>query len=380
MLSRMNPRAILAYTLALCLAQMALAQDPYPGRYTEPVEKSSPNRQTQFDQVGAYAQRLHDAAPENRDAFFQPNYRSERAYIRSTKELRKALHSRIGYPPPLAKDAAEPRWEKLADDPYATIYRVWLEVLEGVEAYGLVSIPRGLNGKAPLMICQHGGGGNPELVHGMLEGVGTGNYGWMTMRALKEGYVTLEPALLFPFGGKEEIKGPNRQKLDQDLQFLGTSILAVEVYKISRLIDIACERPEVDKDRIAMMGLSYGGCYTLYTAALDTRIDAAVSSCFFNERKRYLWSDWSYFGFMNEFNDAEVAALICPRAFMIEVGDNDTLFAVDGAKAESLRAKKYWDGLGLSDRYVFTAFSGGHEFKGDGAYEFVRKHLEKDTK
>ena len=94
MLSRMNPRAILAYTLALCLAQMALAQDPYPGRYTEPVEKSSPNRQTQFDQVGAYAQRLHDAAPENRDAFFQPTYRSERAYIRSTKELRKALHSR----------------------------------------------------------------------------------------------------------------------------------------------------------------------------------------------------------------------------------------------------------------------------------------------
>lgn len=100
-----------------------------------------------------------------------------------------------------------------------------------------------------------------------------------------------------------------------------------------------------------MMGLSYGpGRHTLYTAALDTRIDAAVSSCFFNERKRYLWSDWSYFGFMNEFNDAEVAALICPRAFMIEVGQQRYLrSAVDGAKAESLRAKKYWDGLGLSD-------------------------------
>lgn len=380
MLSRMNPRNSFYYFVLILLATVARADDPFPGRYTESVEKSSPNRQTQFDQVGAYAQRLHEAAPKNREAFFQPNYRSEKAYVRSTKELRKAVENRIGFPPPMQKHSAKPRWEEIADDPYATIFRVWLEVVDGVEAYGLVSIPHGLTGKAPLMICQHGGGGNPELVHGMLEGAGVGNYGWMTMRALKEGYVTLEPALLFPFGGKEDIKGPNRQKLDQDLQYLGTSILAVEVYKISRLIDVACARPEVDKDRIAMMGLSYGGCYTLYTAALDTRIDAAVSSCFFNERKRYLWSDWSYFNFMNEFNDAEVCALICPRAFMIEVGDNDTLFAVDGAKAESARAKKYWDGLGLSDRYVFTAFAGGHEFKGDGAYEFVRKHLKKDTK
>lgn len=50
----------------------------------------------------------------------------------------------------------------------------------------------------------------------------------------EEGYVTLEPALRSPSAAKKKLKVPDCQKLDQDLQFLGTSILAVEVYKISR--------------------------------------------------------------------------------------------------------------------------------------------------
>lgn len=364
-----------ALAMALCRAN---ADDPFPGRYTEAPETSGPGRQREFDQLGAYVQRLHEAAPAHRDATFQPDYSSEDAYVRSTRPLRETVCKRIGFPPPAITRFAKPRWEHVADDPYASIYRVWVEVLEGVDAYGIVSVPRGLNAPAPLMVCQHGGGGNPELVHGMIEGVGTGNYGWMTMRALKEGYVTLEPALLFPYRGEEKIDGPNRQKLDQELQYLGTSILAVELYKIFRLIDVACSRPEVDRARIGMIGLSYGGLYTLYATALDTRIRAAVSSCYFNERRRYLWQDWSYFNFMNEFNDAEVCALICPRPFLIEVGGTDTLFAVDGAQAESARAKRYWDGLGLSGRFVFEVFDGGHEFRGDRAYDFMKQQLRKE--
>ncbi|NUM52974.1 MAG: acetylxylan esterase [Candidatus Hydrogenedentes bacterium] len=368
--------ACLALPAIVCCAY---ADELFPDRYTEPAENSRENRQVRYDEIGTYVQRLHDAAAQRRDAAFQPDFTNETRYVRSTWKLRESVCERIGYPPPMIKRFAKPRYEKIADDPYATIYRVWVEVLDGVEAYGLISIPRGLTKPAPLMVCQHGGGGNPELVHGMIEGVGAGNYGWMTLRALKEGYVTLEPALLFPYGGKENIEGLNRHQLDQQLQYLGTSILAVELYKIFRLIDVACARSEVDRDRIGMMGLSYGGLYTLYAAALDTRIGAAVSSCYFNERRRYLWQDWSFFNFMNEFNDAELCALICPRPFLIEVGDADTLFAVDGAKSEALRAKRYWDGLGISDRFVFEVFAGGHEFKGDHAYEFMRKHV-KDAK
>jgi len=213
----------------------------------------------------------------------------------------------------------------------------------------------------------------------MLEGAGTGNYGWMTQRALAEGYVTLEPALIFPFGGKEAIEGPDRRTMDEQLQNLGTSILAVELWKIFRLTDAVLQRPEVDRDKIGMMGLSYGGLYTLYAAALDPRIDAAVSSCFFNERRRYSWQDWSFFNYMNTFNDAEICALISPRPLLIEVGDADTLFAIEGARAEAGRARRHWDGLGKPENFVLDVFPGGHEFKGNMAYAFMQTHLKKGT-
>lgn len=376
----MNPRSItLALILSCGVLHSAQADDPFPGRYTEPPEKSAPVRQHEYDQMNAYIQRLQDAAPAKRDTAFKPDFSSEEAFYVSTVRLRDTIRKRIGFPPPLVQRFTKARFEQIADDPYATVYRMWIEALEGVDAYAIFSVPHGLKGPAPLLICQHGGGGNPELIHGMLEGVGTGNYDWMTQRALREGYVTLEPALIFPYGGKEPIQGPPRRDLDQSLQYLGTSILAVELWKIFRCIDAARARPEVDRDRIGMMGLSYGGLYTLYATALDDRILAAVSACFFNERRRYPWTDWSFAGFMNEFNDAEVCALICPRPFMIEVGDRDPLFAVEGAQAEAVRARRYWEGLGVPDRFVFHVFSGGHEFKSDGAFAFINPLLKKGS-
>jgi len=348
--------------------------EPYSDRHQEPIEDTHANRQRQYDQIGGYLERMKAESVARRDAFFQLDFSSLEAYAASQGKLRDQVKSRIGYPPTNAV-AAEPRLEHVADDAYASIYRMWLEVVEGVEVYGILSIPHGLTGPAPLLICQHGGGGNPELIQGMIPDMGAGNYGWMVQRALEQGYVTYAPALIFPFRGEEELNGPERRELDRELRYVGTSILALELYKIARAVDEIVKRPEVDPGRVGMMGLSYGGCYTLYATALDTRIKAAVSSCYFNERARYPWSDWSYFNFLNEFADAELCGLIAPRPFLIEVGEKDELFAVEGARTEAERARVYWDKLGVPERFVFEVFDGGHEFKGDQAYDFVRPYL-----
>jgi dienelactone hydrolase len=349
--------------------------DPYPGRYREPIEASRPIRQRQFDEINAYTKRMERTAPAKRDDFFTPDFSDAEAFQRSTIPLRATVRERLGFPPPLIRRGTTPQWKHVADDAYASLFRLHYEVLEGVEAYGILCVPHGLTEKAPLLVCQHGGGGNPELIYPMMPEGGTGNYGWMVQRALQEGYVTYSPAMIFPYGGKEEIHGPNRRQLDERLRYLGTSIIAVELWKIFRGIDAAGQRPEVDRTRIGMMGLSYGGQYTLYAAALDTRIQVAVSSCYFNERMRYAWSDWSFFNFFNECNDAELCALICPRPLLIEVGEHDQLFAVEGAKAEAKRAKRYWNELGMGNRFVFDAFSGEHEFNGGKAYDFIRPYL-----
>lgn len=55
-----------------------------------------------------------------------------------------------------------------------------------------------------------------------------------------------------------------------------------------------CDMPEIDADRVAMIGLSYGGYFTLHTMAADNRIKAGYCAGVFNDRDVYDWADWSY--------------------------------------------------------------------------------------
>ena len=36
--------------------------------------------------------------------------------------------------------------------------------MDGVHAYGIYMVPKKIKDKAPLIIAQHGGGGNPEAI------------------------------------------------------------------------------------------------------------------------------------------------------------------------------------------------------------------------
>ncbi|MBI5094941.1 MAG: acetylxylan esterase [Candidatus Hydrogenedentes bacterium] len=361
------------FVLAIAMAAQPVTNDPFPGRYREDITASHGIRQDQFNQVHAYLDALKKEAADRRAEFFKPDYSSADAFAKSCEPLRKRVLERIGYPPPKTSPDKEPRVEKVAEDEYSTIYRMWLEVLEGVEGYSILTIPKGLAGPAPLMICQHGGGGSPEVIAPFTgdRGDGTFNYGWMVQRAVQRGYVTWAPELIFPVAGVEKIEGPDRLALDAGLRYVGTSLLAVELWKIHRGLDVVLRRPEIDPNRVAMMGLSYGGLYTLFATALESRIKVAVSSCYFNDRLRYSWADWSFHNYLNEFADPEIGALICPRPLMVEVGDKDALFVVDGARSQAPLARRHWEKLGLSSRFQYVEFDGAHEFKGERAYEFV---------
>ena len=78
--------------------------------------------------------------------------------------------------------------------------------------------------------------------------------------------------------------------------------------------------PEIPKDRIGVIGSGEGGFIALCAAALDTRIQAALVSGYFDSRQR-VWQEPIYrnlFGLLREFGDAEVATLIAPRTLIIE--------------------------------------------------------------
>ena len=110
-----------------------------------------------------------------------------------------------------------------------------------------------------------------------------------------------------------------------------------------------------------MVGLSYGGFYTLFAAAVDTRIKSAISCAFFNTRDKYPWNDWTWFGAAEKFDDAEIAALVYPRKLCLQIGTKDELFDVEYGKKSYEKLLEMCESVG--DGWVkLVAFDGKHEF------------------
>ena len=105
----------------------------------------------------------------------------------------------------------------------------------------------------------------------------------MTRRILKNDVHVFAPQLLI--WCPERYKLPfERVDIDRDLKQVGSSITAIEIYSIQKALDLFSEKPYIDEERIGMIGLSYGGFYTLFTAACDKRIKSCISCSFVNDR------------------------------------------------------------------------------------------------
>ena len=86
-----------------------------------------------------------------------------------------------------------------------------------------------------------------------------------------------------------------------------------------------------------------------------------AASCQYNDRLRYCWADWTWKGSAG-FLDAEMAALVAPRALFLEAGEKDELFAPDSFLAECKRAEPFFDAANAACRLKYRVFNGNHEF------------------
>jgi hypothetical protein len=109
------------------------------------------------------------------------------------------------------------------------------------------------------------------------------------------------------------------------------------------------------------VGLSYGGFYTLYATAVDTRIRSAMSCSWFNTRDAYPWPDWTWQNAAELYDDAEIACLVYPRRLCLEIGTRDELFAPEGGRASFARITELCHSVG-TDWVELIEFDGKHEF------------------
>ncbi len=340
----------------------------------ESLAVGRPHRERMLAEMEALVKRERATADRRRREYFRPAGGTPAAYARSLGKYRRDFYALLGWPlSPAPESPARPtaRRELVGEDELGKVYRLWIRTLPGLETYGLYFVPSAA-GPHPLMLCQHGGLGTPELVGGLLGG--TANYNDMVLRVRRRGFAVFAPQLQL----WSENYGPanQRQNFDAHLKQLGGSITALEIYRLRRSLDYLCERPEIEAKRVGMVGLSYGGHFTLFTTAADPRIKAALSSCFFNDRYAYNWADWTWKGAAQKFLDPEVVGLICPRPLWIEVGVKDELFNVAGARRQAGRVRTYYRAAGVPKHFTFRAFAGGHELDRDEAgLDFLCQHV-----
>ena len=309
------------------------------------------------------------------------NSKSKRLIKNTDREtLRKKYIDMLGYPLICGNSGDKPeiavKKEYLGEYENMIMTRYQLEIMPDFWIYGILYEPKEKSGsgKDALVIAQHGGLGSPEIIGGLV--FDSANYNHLVKRIIRKGIKIFAPQLLlwdqnFYKGAKYD-----RNEVDKMLKLYGGSITALEIYCVMRSIDYFSALEDINENRIGMAGLSYGGMYALYTAAADTRIKAALSSCWFNDRLKYISPDWSYFNLANNFPDAEVGYLVLPRKLYIEIAKSDELFDPDFAEDDIKRLQKYAEDENCADSLKIKIFDGVHEFdKTDDGINFFIENL-----
>ena len=372
---RLGRYGLVALSWTLLGSGAVLGQDVY---FEQEVAATHDRRVAQAAEFGDYIRRLRED-PSQLQGIFQPDFASIQSFVTSAEAYRRAFATSIGFPAPGVIPEEPARFERLGEDGIGTYFRAYIPVRPGLNTEGIYIVPKGAIGPAPLVIAQHGGAGSPELA--LFNG--GSNYHDMVRGAVKRGFAVFAPQLLFSSPG---LATENRRQTDRRLRQVGTSIVALEIAKIMRGIDVLSARPEIDPARIAMVGLSYGGFYTLVTTAMDPRIKVAVCSGYFGiQEGRYakddlsIASDLEFAGRFTRFRDPDLIALICPRPLQIQAGlDDDPLHRTAGEQFAPLAAAWY-ERLGLGALFEHRMFAGGHEFNDALAWAFVQNHLQEEA-
>ena len=322
----------------------------YKENYVEGIKKVIKSRQKELEKI--------------RDSYCKDIFNNQDKYRQDFKEM-------LGWP--LSENSSinpiKCTSEKLSDEGSYSIYRLQFEIMDGLVMSGLFF--KSGNEKKPLVIVQHGGLGTPELISGVYGT--TGNYNNMLQRVLQYDVHIFAPQLII-WSDDYEVEF-DRRALDAQLKRIGGSMAALEIYGIQRILDYFEQKEFVSA--FGMVGLSYGGFYTLFTAAIDQRIKSAISCSFFNTRDEYGWPDWTWFKSAEKFDDAEIACLVYPRHIHLQIGNKDNLFDYTYGQNSFEKLKKLAQKVGT--KWVeFTVFDGNHEFfKDDLPLERLVEDLKK---
>jgi dienelactone hydrolase len=241
-------------------------------------------------------------------------------------------------------------------------------------------VPTGFAGKRPGVLCLH-----QTITIGKDEPVGLGKQESkrQALHLVKRGYVCLAPD--YPSFGEYQY---DFKKSD----YQSGSMKAI--WNNMRAVDLLQSLPEVDGDRLGVIGHSLGGHNAMFTAAFDERLKVVVSSCGFCSFPTYYGGNlkgWTSDRYMPRiasvygldpkrvpFDFTDVVISFAPRAFFAMAPVKDHNFAVQGVKDVIAAAEPVYKRLGAGEKLKAVYPDAGHDWpeaERAAAYEFMDKWL-----
>ncbi len=161
---------------------------------------------------------------------------------------------------------------------------------------------------------------------------------------------------------------------------LGQTMIGWRVWDAIRALDYLQSRPEVDPERIGIMGISGGGTTTLFASALEPRLKVAMISGYLNLFVDSIFSlkhcmDNYVPGLLQVAEMPDVAGLIAPRPVFVESGTRDPIFPVRATREALNRLREVYRVFGAEDRLGWHIFRGEHVFSGRRAWPFLKRWL-----
>jgi len=294
-------------------------------------------------------------------------------------QRRKMWHEMLGLSPMPERTPLEATITGVLERGDYVVEKIHFQSLPGAYVIGNLYRPAKVTGRLPavLYLCGH--------TKGKVNAPYQANPRWFG----QHGYVALvlDPIQL----GESQGIHHGTYRMDRwDWPSRGYTPAGAEVWNAMRALDYLQTRPDVDKDRMGVTGLSGGGAMSWFLGAADERVKVVVPVCqsgsieqmavdratdghcdcaFWINYYRWCWPD--------------VGALIAPRAFLMASGSEDILWRPYAYRDVAHRIRCQYTALGAAETFDLVEDLAPHGYTPKlrrAIFTWFNKHLKGDSK
>ena len=264
----------------------------------------------------------------------------EVAFAAKQEERRKELWGLLGDLLPTAHMPGTPKVVSTEKHEGYTLERMILD-LNGMEAVpALLLIPDKRAARAPGLLYIHWHGGMYELGKEMLlKGVSVAPA--YAPACAEKGIVTLAiDSWCFGERKHEKVGRTGEENAFKEMLWKGRVLYGMMMFDEFRAFDYLAHRPEVDPQRLGVLGMSMGSTKAWWLAALEPRVKVCMDVCCLTDFEELIKADglsghgiYYYVpSLLKHFQTAEINELIVPRAHLSVNGRLDELTPPKGVE------------------------------------------------